>query len=168
MAADWLSIRVGLVSGRGTDFWPRPGRDIAVASTHLFGQLADAIDTAFARWDRAHLHQFVMTDGRLIGIPDEDDEFDVTDEGTVSLATLEPGERFSYEFDFGDSWKHLCTVGPDVIDPLQVLGIRPRTPLPYFGWGDLPDQHGRRWAGDDGVSAPPPDPGGADLPPGFR
>jgi hypothetical protein len=84
----------------------------------------------------------------------------VVDSGRIGVGT--------HEFDFGDSWKHLCTVGPEPIDPLHVLGIRPRTPLPYLGWGDLPDQHGRRWAGDDGVSAPPPDPGGVDLPPGFR
>jgi hypothetical protein len=27
------------------------------------------------------------------------------------------GEQFVYEFDFGDSWTHLCTVAPTRIDP---------------------------------------------------
>jgi hypothetical protein len=36
-----------------------------------------------------------------------------------------------------------------------MLGIAPDEPLPYWGWGDLPDQYGRRWAGDDGGSEPP-------------
>lgn len=36
-----------------------------------------------------------------------------------------------------------------------------------FGWGDLPDQHGARWADDDGQREPPvrPDPPLSDLPP---
>jgi hypothetical protein len=29
MARTWLSIRVELVSGRGTEYWPRPGRIFA-------------------------------------------------------------------------------------------------------------------------------------------
>jgi hypothetical protein len=38
----WLSIRVALVSGRGAELWPRPGRILAAARSHSFGQLADA------------------------------------------------------------------------------------------------------------------------------
>ena len=48
---------------------------------------------------------------------------------------------------------------------MEVLGVEPDEPMPYWGWGSLPDQHGRRWDTDDGESAPPPDPDGADLPP---
>lgn len=40
--------------------WPRPGRTLAAARTHTFAQLATAIDDAFARWDRAHLHEFTL------------------------------------------------------------------------------------------------------------
>jgi hypothetical protein len=32
MARTWLSIRVDLVSGRGEDYWPRPGRIFAATS----------------------------------------------------------------------------------------------------------------------------------------
>ena len=41
----------------------------------------------------------------------------------------------------------------------------PSRPAAIFGWGDLPDQYGRRWVGDDGSSRPPPNPKGRDLPP---
>lgn len=166
MARAWLSIQVDLVSGRGGDYWPRPGRVFAASRAHRFSQLADAIDTAFARWDRAHLYQFELGDGRVIGRPEFDDfDLGLLDAGTTKLSTLSLGEQFVYEFDFGDGWTHLCTVGPERIDPEAELGIVPRSPLAYWGWGDIPDQYGRRWADDDGESDDPPDPGLSDLPP---
>ena len=70
----------------------------------------------------------------------------------------------SIRVDLGDDWAHLCTAGPQPIDPLETLGILPGKSLPYFGWGDIPDQYGRRWDGDDGESSPPRDPGLAGLP----
>ncbi len=41
----------------------------------------------------------------------------------------------------------------------------PSTPLPYWGWGSIPDQYGRRFDEDDGESPVPADPRLADLPP---
>ena len=169
MSRTWLSIRVDLIGGRGDNFWPRPGRIFAAARSHTFAQLATAIDDAFARWDRAHLHQFQLTDGLRIGRPDDwdIDAEQLIDGRRTSLARLRPGEQFVYEFDFGDSWTHLCTVGPNRIDPLTELGIAPDHPMPYWGWGTIPDQYGRRWDTDDGDedSHPGPNPGLADLPP---
>jgi hypothetical protein len=37
--------------------------------------------------------------------------------------------------------------------------------LPYFGWGDIPDQYRRLWDGDDGESPRPRRPSRSDLPP---
>lgn len=167
MAKTWWSITVELVEGRAGQFWPRPGRVFAAAPSHTFAQLADAIDTAFARWDRAHLNEFRLADGTRIGMPDPDwGDADILDERTTKLSRLGAAERFLYVFDFGDGWHHICTVGKAKIDPLDELGIKPPAPLPYWGWGDLPDQYGRRWAEDDGSDGPvPPDPGRADLPP---
>jgi len=162
----WLSIRVDLVQGRGEPCWPRPGRLFAAARSHTFGQLATAIDDAFARWDRARLHEFRLADGTRIGEPDPEwDDEHVVQEGRTRLSRLRPGERFVYVFDFGDDWTHLCTVGEARIDPLEALGILPAVPLPSFGWGAIPDQYGRAWDGDDGESPAPPDPGLTDLPP---
>ena len=163
----WLSLRVELVEGRGERFWPRPGRQFAAARTHTFAQLATAIDDAFARWDRAHLHEFTLADGQRIGRPDPDfDTADqVLDDRRTTLGRLRAGEQLVYVFDFGDDWTHLCTVGERRVDPLETLGILPEGPLPYFGWGELPDQYGRRWDSDDGESPIPRDPGPGDLPP---
>ena len=84
------------------DYWPRPGRIFAAARSHSFRELAEAIATAFARWDRAHLYQFVLADGRRISQP-EFDHFDLgfIDGDRTRLGTLTLGEQFLYEFDFG-------------------------------------------------------------------
>jgi hypothetical protein len=168
MSRSWLSIRVDLIGGGGQDLWPRPGRILAAARSHTFAQLATAIDDAFARWDRAHLYQFDLADGARIGRPDWDDEAEnLLDGRRITLARLKNDEQFVYEFDFGDCWTHLCTVGPTRIDPIEQLGILPDQPLPCWGWGDIPDQYGRLWDGDDGeeLSRPGPDPELIDLPP---
>ena len=167
MARTWLSIRVERVEGRGERFWPRPGRILAAARSHTFAQLAEAIDDAFARWDRAHLHEFELADGMRLTTPYEewDSVVPVADDRRTNLSRLKPGEQFVYVFDFGDGWTHLCTVEPERIDPLDALGIIPALPLSDWGWGNIPDQYGRRWEGDDGESPPPANPGVSDLPP---
>jgi Plasmid pRiA4b ORF-3-like protein len=170
MARGWLSIRVELVSGRGTDFWPRPGRIFGASRSHTFDQLADAIELAFARWDHAHMHAFSLPDGTQITPLDQwdgDAPDGSIDSATTKLNRLQQGEQFVYLFDFGDDWTHLCTVAAQRIDPLNTLGVIPPQPMPYFGWGDLPDQYDRRWADDDGESSPPKRPARplADLPP---
>ena len=163
----WWSIQVELIEGRGERCWPRPGRVLAAAANHSFEQLARAIDDAFARWDHSHAHEFRLSDGSHVGVPDPDfdDEGEFLDEKLTSLARLKPGDKFSYTFDFGDNWEHLCTVGHSAIDPVETLGLVPDQPLPYFGWGALPDQYGRRWSDDVGEGKPPPDPRLRDLPP---
>jgi hypothetical protein len=83
----------------------------------------------------------------------------------TKLSTLSLGEQFVYEFDFGDGWTHLCTVGSVRIDPEAERGIVPGGPLPYWGWGTIPDQYGRRWADDDGEHDEPANPGLSDPPP---
>ncbi len=167
MARTWLSIRVDLIEGHGEHLWPRPGRILAAARTHTFAQLAEAIDDAFARWDRAHLHDFELADGTRLTTPHPDWEElgPALDDRRTRLGRLRPSEQFVYVFDFGDTWTHLCTVSPERVDPDETLGIVPDQPIPYWGWGDLPDQYRRRWDGDDGDSPLPPDPGLSDLPP---
>lgn len=63
MAKTWLSVTVDLLGGAGHDLWPWPGRVMAVGPSHTFEQLAEAINDAFARWDRAHLSMFTLADG---------------------------------------------------------------------------------------------------------
>jgi hypothetical protein len=168
LARTWWSIRVDLVQGQGERYWPRPGRILAAARSHTFKELADAIDDAFARWDRSHVQEFTLAGQTRLSLPDPDWEIEgeiSADCRQIRLSRLRPGEQFVYVFDLGDDWAHLCTVGLQRIDPVETLGILPGKPLPYFGWGDIPDQYGRRWDEDDGGSPTPPDPGMTGLPP---
>ncbi len=93
-------MKVELVQGRGEHLWPRPGRLFAASTTHKFGQLAAAIDDAFARWDRSHLHEFEFNDGTRIGLADPDDDA-LLDEQRFSLSRLKRGDQFIYVFDLG-------------------------------------------------------------------
>ena len=163
----WLSIRVDLIEGRAERLWPRPGRVLAAARTHTFADLADAIDTAFSRWDRSHLTLFELGDKTDIYGPiewPEPPEGGVFDRH-VRLSRLQAGEQFIYTFDMGDDWTHLCTVGEERIDPLETLGVIPEQPLPYWGWGTIPDQYGRRRLDDEGETPLGPNPEASDLPP---
>ena len=66
--------------------------------------------------------------------PDGEIEGEVTgDYRRVKLSRLHAGEQFAYVSGLGDDWAHLCTVGARRIDPVEVLGIVPGTPLPYWG-----------------------------------
>jgi len=162
----WFGIRVELVEGRGERYWPRPGRLFAAAGSHSFAQLAIAIDSSFARWDLSHLHEFQLSDGTRIGRSDPDfDDDHVVDDRREHLSRLEFAQQFIYLFDFGDDWTHLCTVAEASVDPREVLGPVPDMPMPYFGWGNIPDQYGRAWDADDGSSPVPPNPELTDLPP---
>ncbi|MDP9989550.1 hypothetical protein J2S98_004741, partial [Arthrobacter oryzae] len=58
MARTWLSVTVELLGGRGEELWPWPGRIFVVGPSHTFMDLANAINDAFARWDRSHLSVF--------------------------------------------------------------------------------------------------------------
>ncbi len=158
-------MTVELLGGRGEELWPWPGRVFAVGPTHTFRDFADAINDAFARWDRAHLSMFTLSDGRVVTDEQTGDELAGTMSGPllapIDIAsarvarTVQPGAEFQFTFDLGDDWTHRCVVAEQKVDPVQVLGIRPDVPLPYWGWGGIPDQYGRRWADDDGEHRPP-------------
>ncbi len=76
VARAWSPIRVALAEGHGEQYWPRPGRIFAAVRSHAFKQLADAIDDAFARWDRSHLQEFSLADGRRLRDPDPDGDIE--------------------------------------------------------------------------------------------
>ncbi|TAP39608.1 UPF0158 family protein [Arthrobacter sp. S39] len=169
MTRTWLSVTVELLGGRGEELWPWSGRIFAVGPSHTFMDLANAINDAFARWDRSHLSMFTLADGRVITDEETGAEMAGSIRGPViapidiAIAkvtrTLEAGAEFQFTYDLGDSWMHRCVVGEVKVDPLEVLGVRPDVPLPYWGWGSIPDQYGRRWATDDGESPTPGKPG---------
>jgi hypothetical protein len=159
----WWSVQVELLGGGlSGDLWPRPGRVFAVSATHTFHVFAEAIDDAFARWDRSHLHEFTLPKlNRTVTELRRSDDIDSARELDADAVTLGDvlglGDEFGYTFDLGDNWRHQCVVGPDEIDPEKVLGVVPDRPLPYWGWGVIPDPYGRLFDGDDGET-PIPDP----------
>jgi len=143
----WLIVRVILARHGGELLDDPPGRDLLVRASHSFAQLAKAIDTAFARWDLGHLHEFSLPDGTRIGMADADEfgadgELDEATE-TIGAASLKVGDSVAYVFDLGDSWEHDCTILRVNVDPHEELGAAPRGIVPVFGWGAIPDQYGR-------------------------
>lgn len=168
MARTWYSVTVELLGGRGGDLWPWPGRIFAVGPSHTFMDLANAVNDAFARWDRSHLSVFTLSDGRIVTDEESGTEMASSPGGPLAspldieaakvTRTVSLGEEFQYTFDLGDDWVHRCVVDQGKIDPVEELGIRPDKPLPYWGWGAMPDQYGRRWSDDDGVGRVPPRP----------
>lgn len=159
MARTWLTIRVELLSGLYAECDPAPGRVFLVGPRHTFEQLARAINVGFARWDFSHLYDFELADGRVVGFPDMDfGEDDVLDHAaTKVVASVKPGERFGYRFDFGDEWIHECTVDPVKVDPVDAYGQVPVEPVPVFGWGTIPDQYGRLTDGSEDESLGEPE-----------
>jgi hypothetical protein len=150
----WITIAVQLTSGAHADMTHPPGRVMLVGPDHTFRDLANAINTAFARWDLSHHHEFELPDGTILGIPDDDfDDPDhtITDDTTLTVTDhLGPGDTFTYVFDLGDYWLHTCTLDNNDADPSDTYGPLPTRPVPIWGWGDIPDQYGRRWPNDNG------------------
>lgn len=109
-----MSIRVDLVDGGGLSLWPRPGRIFTAARSHSFADLATAIDEAFARWDRAHLHMFDLGEsgGLLIDPYWDDPPDDSCVDDTVNLSTLTAAQQFVYVFDLGDNWNTYAPSAP--------------------------------------------------------
>jgi hypothetical protein len=63
-------------------------------------------------WTNSHLHQFIVGDDEQYGMADLDG-FDEPpkDEKKHKLQQIaKEGERFVYEYDFGDSWEHEVVV----------------------------------------------------------
>ncbi|HWH32424.1 MAG TPA: hypothetical protein VNU01_07095 [Egibacteraceae bacterium] len=144
-----MTIRVVLADGQGIEFDPTPGRVMLARSDHTFAELADAIDTAFGRWDPSPSHEFEV-EGRLVAsdptavpvlMPDAAPED--SDARALEDVGLRPGSRFTYLFDPSQRWVHRCRVEQSGLDPFTLIEEEPDVPVPVFGWGDVPDQYGR-------------------------
>lgn len=96
-------------------------------------------------WENYHLHQFIVG-GTYYGKPhpDYDDFFEMKDEKKVRLNQIAPREKskFTYEYDFGDSWEHELLVEKvlppesDVHYPCCIKGKRACPPEDVGGvWG---------------------------------
>jgi hypothetical protein len=145
---DWMTIRVALVRQAETPLAQPPGRVMLAHADHAFADLAEAIDTAFGRWDLTPLHQFEV-EGRLVVSDAEDPDAEDSQDVTLGEVGLRNGSRFAYLFDLGEGWTHECSVEEVGVDPFDLAGDEPDVPVPVFGWGVLPDQYGRLTEDDD-------------------
>ena len=153
----WLVLRVVLRGKRDEELDPAPGRDLLVHGRQTFAQLARAIDGAFARWDRGDLHLFYLADGRRLGEPSDDwvmpnwaGDLDLEpgdlDEHDHTFDSLGLRARDTFEYVFDDrraEWRHECTILRDDVEPREEFGNVPNGITPVWGWGAIPDQHGR-------------------------
>lgn len=152
------------IEGTKPPIWRR----LLVPSGSTLGQLHQIIQVAFA-WEGYHLHQFTIgeesyTDPTMMG------DLGNRDEEEATLAEVAPpvGLRFVYEYDFGDSWRHIILIEPPKPDkspgpyPVCVGGKLAGPPEDCGGvpgYETLCDaivdpahpqhEHWREWLGDD-------------------
>ncbi|HWS31383.1 MAG TPA: hypothetical protein VN408_01425 [Actinoplanes sp.] len=108
-----LSVDVELVKGCGRAFWPRPGRVVKARPANTFADLAQVIDLSFGRRDRGHLRLFALPGGIEVSWAPwrAGPAFTGTADGRDCLLDLlQPGDAFTYLFDLGQDWTHLCRV----------------------------------------------------------
>jgi hypothetical protein len=105
------------------DTHPPIWRRIMVPSSTTLLKLHDILQIVMG-WEDYHLHMYTI-EGLIYGDP-EDDEYG--DLGTINEANIKlsqvihyEGQRFSYEYDFGDSWDHTLLV-EKILSPTK--GVR--------------------------------------------
>jgi hypothetical protein len=120
-------------------------RRVQVRSDVTLGHLHWVIQHAMG-WMSCHLHAFTIN-GVDYGAPMADmgfDEMAVRDQESVKLSKVIPGEtfKFSYTYDFGDSWDHdilvekVLAAEPDVSYPVCIKAKRACPPEDCGGiWG---------------------------------
>lgn len=97
-------------------------RRVLVPSDMRLDELHLVLNEAMG-WTNSHLHQFVFGK-RTFADPDFDEGSDFEDERGVSLDELAGvGDRFVYEYDFGDDWMHEVKVEKKL--PFDVRFIYP-------------------------------------------
>lgn len=92
---------------------PEIWRRVLVSENLSLAKLHDVAQAVMGWWN-SHLHQFIYKDVYYINPAWMDDFGDVKfkDERRVKLKNLKLGEGdfFVYEYDFGDSWRHVVQV----------------------------------------------------------
>lgn len=151
--SDWLTIEVTLTGNHAQRLSPAPGRVLLCHAEHTLADLAEAVDTAFARWDLGHLHEFTVGDRRFMPSPEGEEDVEDSEEVTLADLDLDEGSRFGYVFDLGEEWEHRCEVTEvDVEVDEDDAG---EDIVAVFGWGTIPDQYGRERSGEDGDDLDP-------------
>jgi Plasmid pRiA4b ORF-3-like protein len=130
------------------DCKPPIWRRIVVRADMKLDRLHRVIQTAMG-WSDCHLHQFAVS-GVYYGQPDpEGDDFgpETLNEKRYTVTDLAPGakQKFTYEYDFGDSWEHEVLVeevlppNPDFKHPVCLGGANACPPEDCGGSPGLAD-----------------------------
>jgi len=92
------------------DVHPPILRHVLLPGSFNLYQLHQVIQVAMG-WTDSHLHQFII-DGEYYSIPNEEEDWESIDERVFKLEQIAPSvkRKFTYEYDFGDSWKHQVVV----------------------------------------------------------
>jgi hypothetical protein len=94
---------------------PPVWRRLVVPESFSFFQLHQVIQAAFG-WTNSHLFQFGprgYASDKFIGMPDpeyQDEDMQDSREVRLDRVFLEPEQRFTYIYDFGDDWIHNITL----------------------------------------------------------
>ncbi|MGD9145493.1 MAG: plasmid pRiA4b ORF-3 family protein [Anaerolineae bacterium] len=126
------------------DTKPPIWRRLLVRSDTTLGDLHTIIQAAMGWWNY-HLHQFIVGE-TYYGEPHPDyfDYLEMLDERGVTLGQVAPseGDKFDYEYDFGDGWEHRVLVEkiappePGRSYPVCIRGRRACPPEDVGGtWG---------------------------------
>ncbi len=128
------------------DSKPPIWRRLLLSSDITLAQLHHIIQVTMG-WEDAHLHQFEIGEDRY-GLPLEDifNGPDYKDSRRFKLSKFVTGEgfKFTYQYDFGDSWDHTLLVE-------KILPINPQQKLPVCIKGKRacpPEDVGGIWSYD--------------------
>lgn len=87
------------------DVEPEVWRQMLVSGSLSLARLHSVLQETMG-WSDRHLHSFEI-DGNDYGVPDDDSDEELLPEAEFNAAmVLKRGDRFVYEYDFGDGWIH--------------------------------------------------------------
>ncbi len=87
------------------DVDPMIWRRMLVPGAIRMGKFADIL-LAVMGWSNSHLHAFTVGDTRYGMNDDEFPEGEIDEKTVTVLQALRAERRFTFEYDFGDSWEH--------------------------------------------------------------
>lgn len=95
-----FELRIALL-----DYQPEIWRRVIVPGSVRLNKLDRIIQEAMG-WTNSHLHAFQIGDARYGMQFDEYPEGELDEKKFTLAAVAGLGDRFTYEYDFGDSWEH--------------------------------------------------------------
>lgn len=88
---------------------PSIWRRFVAPGDYSFYELHDIIQIVMG-WEDEHLFQFIVGEKTITDTTAIDDDDALEADELLLDDVLEPGMRFTYEYDFGDGWEHLLHV----------------------------------------------------------